>query len=81
MLSGSTTTHCGTGCQQAYGTCGSSTPSKPVSTNARCGSKYGGQTCQGSVFGNCCSQFDFCGSTKDYCSASICQKDYGSCTG
>ncbi|KAF1829916.1 hypothetical protein BDW02DRAFT_462244, partial [Decorospora gaudefroyi] len=53
--------------------------SKPVSTNARCGSQYGGQTCQGSVFGNCCSQYGYCGSSIGYCAASTCQKDYGSC--
>ncbi|KAF2267483.1 hypothetical protein CC78DRAFT_577195 [Lojkania enalia] len=52
-----------------------------VSKNARCGLQYGGQTCQGSVWGNCCSRYGYCGSTIDYCNASTCQKGYGSCNG
>ncbi|KAF1946371.1 hypothetical protein EJ02DRAFT_330143, partial [Clathrospora elynae] len=60
---------------------GFAAPSKPVSTNGRCGSQYGGQTCQGSGFGNCCSQYGFCGSTKGYCVATTCQNDFGSCNG
>ncbi|KAF2818773.1 hypothetical protein CC86DRAFT_254376, partial [Ophiobolus disseminans] len=50
-----------------------------VSTNARCGSQFGGQTCQGSSWGNCCSNWGYCGSTGGYCAAEICQKEYGSC--
>ncbi|KAF2023809.1 hypothetical protein EK21DRAFT_26445, partial [Setomelanomma holmii] len=51
-----------------------------ITTNARCG-KYFGFTCQGSQWGNCCSQYGYCGSTneKDYCSANTCQKGYGQC--
>ncbi|OAL52673.1 hypothetical protein IQ07DRAFT_490147, partial [Pyrenochaeta sp. DS3sAY3a] len=56
--------------------------SKPVSKNARCGQAFGGQTCQGSKWGNCCSQYNYCGSTKDYCDvANKCQKDFGTCNG
>ncbi|KAF1919428.1 hypothetical protein BDU57DRAFT_469463 [Ampelomyces quisqualis] len=59
----------------------SSTPSQLVSTNARCGSKFGGQTCQGSKWGNCCSQYSYCGSTIGYCDAATCQKGFGQCNG
>lgn len=55
--SGSSSAHCGTGCQSQFGNCGSG--SKPVSDNARCGSQYGGKTCQGSAFGDCCSQHGY----------------------
>ncbi|KAH7356170.1 hypothetical protein BKA66DRAFT_400422, partial [Pyrenochaeta sp. MPI-SDFR-AT-0127] len=55
---------------------------KPVSRNARCGKGFGGQTCQGSKWGNCCSQYGYCGSTRDYCDvANKCQKDFGTCNG
>lgn len=40
----------------------SATPSSsqaPVSNNGRCGALYGGQTCQGSSYGNCCSQYNY----------------------
>ncbi|KAF1968220.1 hypothetical protein BU23DRAFT_515106, partial [Bimuria novae-zelandiae CBS 107.79] len=54
--------------------------SKPVSKNARCGSKFGGATCQGSKWGNCCSQNGYCGSSKDHCEvAKKCQKAFGTC--
>ncbi|OAG03612.1 uncharacterized protein CC84DRAFT_1260741 [Paraphaeosphaeria sporulosa] len=65
-----------TGVEAAYVT------SKPVSKNARCGKKYGGATCQGSKWGNCCSQNGYCGSTKDHCEvAKKCQGDFGTCKG
>jgi hypothetical protein len=35
----------------------SASPIQPVSKNARCGAGFGGQTCQGSRWGNCCSQY------------------------
>jgi hypothetical protein len=50
------------------------TPSK-ISTDGSCG---GSITCQGSTFGNCCSQHGWCGSTSDYCGAG-CQPAFGSC--
>jgi hypothetical protein len=46
-----------------------------VSTDGSCGS---GVTCQGSTFGNCCSQYSYCGSTSDYCSSG-CQTAFGTC--
>ncbi|KAF1911092.1 hypothetical protein BDU57DRAFT_462477, partial [Ampelomyces quisqualis] len=48
-----------------------------VSKNSRCG-KDCKQTCQGSTFGNCCSQSGYCGSTDGYC-RSGCQPGFGSC--
>ncbi|KAJ9667504.1 hypothetical protein H2201_002373 [Coniosporium apollinis] len=95
---GSTTDHCGTGCQSGFGTCSSngassavptsvrpsSTSSAPpagtnkVSTDASCGGTTG-QTCSGSTFGNCCSQYGWCGSTADHCGTG-CQSAFGSCS-
>ncbi|KAF2743575.1 carbohydrate-binding module family 18 protein [Sporormia fimetaria CBS 119925] len=93
---GSTKDHCRAGtCQKDFGSCNgtpaspsqpasSSTPpssAKPVSKDARCGSQFGGATCKGSKFGDCCSQHSWCGSTKDYCRADTCQKGFGDCDG
>ncbi|OAL55238.1 hypothetical protein IQ07DRAFT_480440, partial [Pyrenochaeta sp. DS3sAY3a] len=52
---------------------------QPVSRNARCGATFGGQTCQGSRWGNCCSKWFYCGSTEDYCGPDTCQAGYGQC--
>ncbi|KAF2852830.1 carbohydrate esterase family 4 protein [Plenodomus tracheiphilus IPT5] len=50
-----------------------------VSTDATCsGTK--GFICQGSAFGNCCSQFNYCGNTTDHCGTG-CQTGFGTCTG
>lgn len=46
-----------------------------VSTDGNCA---GEKTCQGSVFGNCCSQYNRCGSTSDFCGVG-CQEGFGSC--
>ncbi|KAF2752273.1 carbohydrate-binding module family 18 protein, partial [Sporormia fimetaria CBS 119925] len=51
---------------------------KPVSRNARCGNGFGGQTCLGSRYGNCCSQYSYCGTGRDYCKAG-CQSPFGIC--
>jgi len=123
---GSTTDYCGTGCQSAFGNCGSnggassssnapvstpkpsssnapvstpqpssskapsSTPkasstqpatptsTKKVSTDGTCAGRQG-FTCQGSSFGNCCSQYGWCGSTTDYCKTG-CQASFGTCS-
>ncbi|KAF2032920.1 hypothetical protein EK21DRAFT_44637, partial [Setomelanomma holmii] len=53
--------------------------SRAITTNARCGPSFGGKTCQGSKWGDCCSQYSYCGSTNDYCNAKTCQKGYGKC--
>jgi peptidoglycan/xylan/chitin deacetylase (PgdA/CDA1 family) len=76
---GSSSAHCGTGCNSSFGTCsgGGSAPSKPVSTDGTCGSQ-GGKTCAGSTFGNCCSLYGWCGSTADHC-GSGCDSTSGTC--
>ncbi|KAF2272019.1 FAD-binding domain-containing protein [Westerdykella ornata] len=91
---GSTTGHCGTGCNPAFGTCTNNpppsstvrssstpqpTPTKRVSTDGSCAGTNG-YTCLGSTFGNCCSQWGWCGSTVDHCGTG-CNSAFGSCTG
>ncbi|CAI6340074.1 unnamed protein product [Periconia digitata] len=80
---GSTGDYCGTGCQSDFGTCGTGStpapgnPSTPVSDDGTCaGTK--GQTCTGSPFGNCCSQYGWCGSTGDHCGTG-CNSAFGTC--
>jgi hypothetical protein len=48
-----------------------------VSLDATCGGSNG-YTCKGSEFGSCCSQYGWCGSTKDYCHSG-CQSEFGDC--
>lgn len=38
-----------------------------VSKDGKCGAANGNTICQGSGFGNCCSQYGWCGSTADHC--------------
>ncbi|KAL9944436.1 hypothetical protein ACHAQF_008412 [Verticillium nonalfalfae] len=84
---GATTGHCGTGCQSAFGICGTGGPassstssSKPaptggVSPDGSCGGTNG-YTC---TTGNCCSQYGFCGATTGHCGTG-CQRAFGICT-
>ncbi|KAI2789285.1 hypothetical protein POX_e07315 [Penicillium oxalicum] len=53
-------------------------PRTLVSTNGVCGAYNGTATCAGSSFGNCCSQFGWCGSDTAHC-GSGCQSNYGNC--
>ena len=54
-------------------------PQSTISTDGTCsGAK--GLTCQGSVYGNCCSQYGYCGRTNVYCGAG-CQSGFGTCGG
>ncbi|KAL8378118.1 hypothetical protein RB595_008701 [Gaeumannomyces hyphopodioides] len=48
-----------------------------VSQEGNCGGKRG-PTCLGSEFGDCCSQYGWCGSTSAYCDAG-CQPGFGKC--
>ncbi|TVY56649.1 Chitotriosidase-1 [Lachnellula suecica] len=83
------------GCQDAFGVCaedhkgfnppsstvtGSPAPSATApSTDGHCGN---GKGCERSIWGDCCSQYGFCGSTPDYCSKEKgCQKAFGLCEG
>jgi hypothetical protein len=79
---GTTAGHCSEGCQPLFGICNSPKPPQPSSTlkvslNGSCGQKSG-QTCRGSTFGDCCSQYSFCGQTLAYCSEG-CQSQFGDC--
>ncbi|CAN9355857.1 unnamed protein product [Alternaria alternata] len=60
-------------------TSGGSTPAptKKVSTDGTCGSQ-GGATCTGSTFGNCCSQYGWCGNTAGHCGTG-CESGSGTC--
>ncbi|KAH7029905.1 uncharacterized protein B0I36DRAFT_291706 [Microdochium trichocladiopsis] len=77
---------CGTGCQQAYGSCTENTPTPPppgpgdISPDGTCGTAKGGFVCGGSPFGDCCSSSGFCGNSTDHCRPGSCQPDFGSCT-
>jgi hypothetical protein len=44
-------------------------PTQPVSKNARCGAGFGGQTCEGSRWGNCCSKYFYVSSIDRWSSA------------
>ncbi|KAJ0165699.1 Chitin deacetylase [Colletotrichum tanaceti] len=69
----------GTGTRSATGSSSapSSTSTRPVSTDGQCGVGKGRQ-CTGSAFGNCCSQYNFCGSTSGHCGTG-CQSAFGTC--
>ncbi|KAI7577873.1 putative ferulic acid esterase, partial [Hortaea werneckii] len=61
----------------------SSSAAPPVSTGAvsddgTCGPENDDKTCQGSGFGDCCSEYGFCGSTDFYCDMG-CLVAYGKC--
>ncbi|KAI1854020.1 hypothetical protein JX265_003656 [Neoarthrinium moseri] len=77
---GGSETHCGAGCQEAFGNCtsnGNNPPSGDISIDGNCGSN--GKTCQGSAFGDCCSSSGFCGGSDAFCGAG-CQTGFGVCS-
>ncbi|KAH7346083.1 hypothetical protein BKA66DRAFT_505795, partial [Pyrenochaeta sp. MPI-SDFR-AT-0127] len=92
---GSTRDYCGTGCQSGYGSCqstsspsASSSASLPIvspvpigktSQDGSCGGSKG-YSCLNSKFGNCCSQYGWCGSTSAYCKTG-CNSAFGTCSG
>ncbi|KAH7139458.1 chitin binding protein [Dendryphion nanum] len=84
---GTTDGHCGDGCQTGFGTCtgsgsgtgtGTPTPVATVSNDGTCAGTAG-FTCQGSAFGNCCSQYGWCGTTTGHCGEG-CQGGFGTCS-
>ncbi|GKT61784.1 chitin binding protein [Colletotrichum tofieldiae] len=87
---GKTEFHCGAGCQSGFGKCTTSDSSSSTAVNSgtvsallvsltgSCGANNGNATCAGSIFGNCCSQYGYCGSDIDFCGTG-CQSDFGSC--
>ncbi|CCU74383.1 unnamed protein product [Blumeria hordei] len=56
-------------------TTGMAPGSMKVSADGECG---GPQTCLGSTYGNCCSQFGFCGDSDTHCGYG-CMEGYGTC--
>lgn len=68
--------HCKAGCQTKFGTCDEA--SSNVSTDGSCGKN--GKTCKGSAFGDCCSEYGYCGKGDTFC-RNGCQKAFGLCTG
>jgi peptidoglycan/xylan/chitin deacetylase (PgdA/CDA1 family) len=50
-----------------------------VSTDGSCAGQ-GGKTCANSAFGNCCSQYGWCGSSGDHCGTG-CNSGFGTCGG
>lgn len=54
-----------------------STPTGAVSTDGSCGGANG-YKCSGSAFGNCCSQYGWCGASTDHCGTG-CNSLFGSC--
>ncbi|KXH68431.1 lectin [Colletotrichum salicis] len=76
---GNTDAHCLNSCQSKFGDCSSVTNGgKTVSQDGTCGGT-GGNTCRGSNFGDCCSQWGYCGSSTDHCSTG-CQSSFGTCS-
>lgn len=91
---GSSSAHCGSGCQIGFGTCSASSPgaatttttpsaptttARPPSTNGRCGPSHGSATCAKEPLGaTCCSRAGWCGSTGDHCGTG-CQAGFGTC--
>jgi hypothetical protein len=69
---GSSTTHCGAGCQSTSGDC--SVPAN-VTADGCCGSN--GKVCTDAL--DCCSAGGFCGSSSDHCGAG-CQSTFGTCS-
>ncbi|OBT39329.1 hypothetical protein VE00_10469 [Pseudogymnoascus sp. WSF 3629] len=48
------------------------------STNGLCGADNGGTFCTGTPFGDCCSEYGYCGDTSGHCGTG-CQSDFGTC--
>jgi len=72
--------YCGTGCQENFGRCNSSTSTSPaqthsISTDNRCGPDNGDTVCPS---GNCCSRYGWCGRSDIHCGDG-CQSGYGQC--
>jgi peptidoglycan/xylan/chitin deacetylase (PgdA/CDA1 family) len=82
---GTTSDYCSTGCQSAFGGCGTlptttvappppePTTTFPVSPDNSCGLNAGY-----SCFNSCCSQYGWCGSSTDHCGTG-CQRGFGQC--
>ena len=51
-----------------------------VTENGLCGPQHGDKVCGGSGFGDCCSEYGYCGSSASFCGTG-CQSGYGACLG
>jgi Chitin recognition protein len=74
---GSSSDHCGSGCQTAFGACsltasGSASSSGKISTDGSCGGTNG-YICGSAM---CCSQFGYCGIGSQFCGTG-CQAAFG----
>ncbi|RSL60825.1 hypothetical protein CEP53_005300 [Fusarium sp. AF-6] len=77
---GKTSAYCAEGCQDAFGTCSSMPDGQLVSTSGSCGATSTSNiTCQGSTYGNCCSELGYCGKNSTYCGDG-CQSEFGTCS-
>ncbi|KAF6822476.1 agglutinin Isolectin 1 [Colletotrichum plurivorum] len=71
--------HCGAGCQSAFGRCTTtSSGSTKITPDGSCGGTNA-YTCTGGTFGNCCSQWGFCGNSDQHCFGG-CQSTFGDCS-
>jgi hypothetical protein len=69
---------CNDGCRDDFGDCGADVPPPPamnITTTGACGN---GTTCAGSEFGDCCSDFYFCGTGEQWCGLR-CRPEFGKC--
>ncbi|KAI2609768.1 carbohydrate-binding module family 18 [Hypoxylon fragiforme] len=73
---GNSTDYCSTGCQSAFGSCGTSSGGNQSqdSSDGRCGPDYDNEVCSAT---ECCSASGYCGTTEDHCRAPDCLFDYG----
>ncbi|KAF2874488.1 multicopper oxidase-domain-containing protein [Massariosphaeria phaeospora] len=73
---GATLDHCGRGCQPDYGYCQDRKGMR--SPDGTCGGGLG-YTCKGSDYGNCCSQYQYCGGSNEHCGVG-CLSGFGDCS-
>jgi len=57
----------------------SATSSSSISNDGRCGPDHDNTVCLGSVYGDCCSVWGWCGSESDTCGHLICDTQHGIC--
>ncbi|ERF73978.1 hypothetical protein EPUS_03792 [Endocarpon pusillum Z07020] len=59
-------------------------PTEPTSTpnpstDGRCGPDFGGTTCEGTSYSDCCSIYGWCGSESSSCGHLICDPEHDTC--
>lgn len=60
-------------------TTAAATPTQKVSPDGTCGGTAADWTCAGSAFGQCCSEYGFCGEAERFCGTG-CQAAFGRCS-